>query len=188
MTTSKHKFFGLWLLTCLFAAFSLRANAQVMTSGQIVTNTTGSTVTLLNTESVPNLVLPPFTVSTVGTLSGCSAAPQVGLFRDGIQVGEVTMTNGISSWSDNGPFGISYPSDPGYPPAIKAVLVTAGAGCTNLLPINVSVSYEPAFGSSQYGTITGSFQTSTSGRVHNATLTFNLSQPAVLVWHGDFRE
>jgi hypothetical protein len=38
--------------------------------GQIVTNTTGSTVTLLNTESVPNLVLPPFTVSTVGTGNG----------------------------------------------------------------------------------------------------------------------
>ena len=87
----------------------------------------------------------------------------------------MTMTNGRSIWVDNGSFGISYPSDPCYPPAIKAVLVSPGVECTNLLPINVSVSYEPAFGSSQYGTITGSFQTSTSGRIRNATLTFNLS-------------
>ena len=63
-----------------------------MTSGQIVTNTTGSTVTRLNTESVPNLVLPPFTVSTVGTLSGCTTSPQVERFRDGIDVGQVTLT------------------------------------------------------------------------------------------------
>ena len=102
----------------MFAAFSLQvnyANAQTLSSGQIVTNTYGANVVLLNTENFPNQVLPPFTVTTVGTLSGCSTSPQVELLRDNTEVGLVTLTNGQDSWTDNGPFGISYPSDPGYP-------------------------------------------------------------------------
>src|SRR5271170_3345383 len=102
--------------------------------------------TLLNTELAPTLVVPPFTVSLGGVLSGCTQLPQVELFRDGIDVGLITLTNGSSSWAANGPFGISYPSDPGYPPAIKAVLATPGVGCTNLIPITVSISYQQAFG------------------------------------------
>jgi hypothetical protein len=50
-------------------------------------------------------------------------APRLELLRDGIDVGLVTLTNGSSSWVDNGPAGISYPTDGGYPPAITAELV-----------------------------------------------------------------
>jgi len=49
---------------------------------------------LLNTENFPNQMLPPFTVTTVGTLSGCSTSPQVELLRDNTEVGLVTLTNG----------------------------------------------------------------------------------------------
>lgn len=66
MTTLKTCFSGrlaaCCLLTCLFAAFSSQAKAQTLASGQIVTNTFGSTVILLNTEPAPNRLLPPFTV------------------------------------------------------------------------------------------------------------------------------
>lgn len=80
--------------------------------------------------------------------------------RDSIDVGLVTLTNGASSWISTSPFGVSNPSNPGDPPAISVVLVTAGVGCTNLLPINVSISYEPAFGwPGKFGIVTGKFQT-----------------------------
>lgn len=56
MTRLKHEIFACSLITCLFAAlvsFSGHANAQTLSSGQIVTNTTGSNVVFLDTEARP---------------------------------------------------------------------------------------------------------------------------------------
>jgi hypothetical protein len=108
MPTFKHSFFGrlaaYWALTCLFAAFTVHANAQTLATGQIDANTYGTSVTLLNTELAPTLVVPPFTVSLGGVLSGCTQLPQVQLNRDGIDVRLITLTNGSSpisaGWGD----------------------------------------------------------------------------------------
>ncbi|MGO9330934.1 MAG: hypothetical protein ACLQJ0_22880 [Steroidobacteraceae bacterium] len=98
MPTSKHSFSAKlaagWALTCLFAAFAVHAGAQTLATGQIDANTYGTSVTLLNTELAPTLVVPPFTVSLGGVLSACTMLPQVQLNRDGIDVGQVTMTSG----------------------------------------------------------------------------------------------
>src|SRR5271155_1599889 len=60
MTTSakivqKHRFFGKLGLLFLLALLCGTANAQTLATGQITTNTYGTSVTLLNTELAPTL-------------------------------------------------------------------------------------------------------------------------------------
>lgn len=153
------------------------ASAQTQATGVIAADTYGSQGVLINSLPQPLTFLPPITISTPGTLTGCSVSPQIGFFIDNVEFSLTTLTNGHSSWGSS--VGLPAMATSAHPPEVTAVVEVAGVGCSNDSPITVSGFYTPG-APVVLGTITGQIASATGGPIKSGTLSFNLSQPAII--------
>jgi len=105
-----------WLLTCLFAAFSLQVNYANERPNVVIRANCHEYLRregrIAEHGKLPEPGASPVYRDHGRDPFGLLDSPQVELLRDNTEVGLVTLTNGQDSWTDNGPFGISYPSDP----------------------------------------------------------------------------
>lgn len=174
------KFMRLALKILAMAAVlvGIPAFAQTQATGVISTDTYGAFGILINSLPQPLTFLPPITISTPGTLTGCSVSPQIGFFIDGVQFSLTTLTNGQSSWGSS--VGLPALATSAHTPEVYAAVMTAGSGCSNDSPITVSGFYTPG-APVVLGTITGQIASATGGPIKSGTLTYNLSQPSIIV-------
>lgn len=116
---------------------------SVQASGQITSNTYGASVNLLTATSLyPNPTITGFSISTPANLAGCTTQqPQISFQSpSGVQLSLTTLTNGLSQWTNSS--GLPHTLSLGD--SVLAVLITPGdSGCTNELPITVTLTYLP---------------------------------------------
>ena len=123
---------ALRILAMAAVLVGIQAFAQTQATGSISTDTYGTQGILINSLPQPLTFLPPITISTPTTLTGCSLQPQIGLFLDGVQVSLTTLTNGHSIWRSS--VGLPAMVTNTHTPEVAAVVEVAGVGCSNDSP------------------------------------------------------
>lgn len=171
-----------WLAILLLASAPALATPpgptepSLQASGQITSNTYGASVNLLTATSLyPNPTITGFSISTPANLAGCTAQqPQISLHSpSGVQLSLTTLTNGLSQWTNS----TGLPHTLSLGDSVLAVLITPGdSGCTNDLPITVTLTYLPG----PPATVPGNLVTSGQITTNTPGTSINLYAPSYL--------